>query len=65
MSKDEEELGQKIIDNFQEAYRAKEEAGVFNDMEIAETYWSGEFENKTPEQVSNTNIINTNIENIV
>ena len=62
MSKDEEELGQKIIDNFQEAYRAKEEAGVFNDMEIAETYWSGEFENKTPEQVSNTNIINTNIE---
>lgn len=62
MTEDEEELGQKIMDNFEEAYRAKERAGVFRDMEIAEAYWSGEFENKTDDQLSNTNIINTNIE---
>lgn len=62
MTEDEEKLGQKIIDNFEEAYRAKERAGVFKDMEIAEAYWSGDFENKTEDQLSNTNIINTNIE---
>lgn len=62
MTKDEEELGQKIIDNFEEAYRAKERAGVFHDMEVAETYWSGEFTNKTPDMICNTNFINSNIE---
>lgn len=62
MTKDEEELGQKIIDNFEEAYRAKERAGVFHDMEEAESYWSGEFANKTPDMICNTNFINSNIE---
>lgn len=62
MTEDEKELGQKIIDNFEEAYRAKERAGVFRDMEVAEAYWSGEFENKTADMPSNTNIINPNIE---
>lgn len=62
MTEEEEKLGQKIIDNFEEAYRVKEKSGVFRDMEIAEAYWSGEFENKTDDQLSNTNIINTNIE---
>lgn len=62
MTKDEEELGQKIIDNFEKAYRAKERAGVFKDMAIAEAYWSGEFENNTDDEIANTNIINTNIE---
>lgn len=62
MTKDEEELGQKIIDNFEEAYRAKERAGVFRDMEIAESYWSGEWANKTPDMICNTNFINSNVE---
>ena len=62
MTEDEKQLGQKIVDNFEEAYRAKERAHVFEDMAIAEAYWTGEFEDKTPDMMANTNFINANIE---
>ena len=62
MTEDEEQLGQKIVKNFEEAYVAKERAGVFHDMEVAESYWSGEWTNKTPDMICNTNFINSNIE---
>ena len=62
MTEDEKELGEKIVANFDEAYRAKERAHVFEDMAIAETYWTGEWENKTPDMMANTNFINSNIE---
>lgn len=62
MTEEQEELGRKIIDNYLESYRKKEREGIFNDMEIAEMYWSGEFGNKTDDRLANTNIINTNIE---
>ena len=61
MTEEEEARGQKIVENFREAYEAKERAGVFRDMEIAESYWSGEFANKTPD-MPNVNFINANIE---
>ena len=62
MTEDEKLLGQKIVDNFKDAYVAKERAKVFEDMSIAEAYWSGEFTNKTPDMLANTNFINSNIE---
>lgn len=62
MTEDEKLLGQKIVDNFKDAYVAKERARVFEDMSIAEAYWSGEFTNKTPDMLANTNFINSNIE---
>ena len=56
--------GLKLIDNYREAYREKENSGLFDEMELAERYWSGDF--GVPEDYddpgSNTNIINTNIE---
>ena len=62
MTEDEKELGQKIVKNFQDAYNAKVAAGVFTEMGIAESYWSGEFANKTPDMIANTNFINSNVE---
>lgn len=62
MTEEEKRLGEKIVENFKEAYEAKERAGVFKDMAIAEAYWSGEFENKTEDMLANTNFINANIE---
>lgn len=62
MTEDEIELGQKIVDNFKEAYEYKQGQGVFKDMAIAESYWSGEFKNQPEDAIANTNIINTNIE---
>lgn len=62
MTEDERKLGEKILQDFREAYNAKAAAGVFKDMEIMEAYWSGEFVNKTSDVCANTNIINTNIE---
>lgn len=58
MSEKEKKLGEKIVENFKEAYQAKERAGVFKAMAIAEKYWSGEFEIES----ANTNFINANIE---
>ena len=53
-----------MLDNFRAAYEAKENVGLFDEMELAERYWSGEF--GVPEDYddpgSNTNIINTNVE---
>lgn len=55
---------QPMIDNFRSAYEAKENVGLFDEMELAERYWSGDF--GVPEDYddpgSNTNIINTNVE---
>ena len=53
-----------MLDNFRAAYEAKENLGLFDEMELAERYWSGDF--GVPEDYddpgSNTNIINTNVE---
>ena len=53
-----------ILDNYRAAYEAKSNIGLFDEMELAERYWSGDF--GVPEDFddpgSNTNIINTNIE---
>ena len=53
-----------LLDNYRAAYEAKENIGLFDEMELAERYWSGDF--GVPEDYddpgSNTNIINTNIE---
>lgn len=53
-----------MIDNFRAAYEAKDNLGLFDEMELAERYWSGDF--GVPEDFddpgSNTNIINTNVE---
>lgn len=62
MSEEERKLGEQILEHFRESNEAKERAGVYKDMEIAEAYWSGEFINKTSETSANTNIINNNIE---
>lgn len=62
MTEEERKLGEKIMEHFKESKDAKDRAGVYRDMEIAEAYWSGEFVNKTADTMANTNIINTNIE---
>lgn len=62
MTESERKLADDILRNFREAYNAKESAGVFEDMAIAEAYWSGDFDNKTTDVNANTNIINANIE---
>lgn len=53
-----------MLDNFRSAYEAKDNLGLFDEMELAERYWSGDF--GVPEDYddpgSNTNIINTNVE---
>ena len=53
-----------MIDNFRSSFEAKDNIGLFDEMELAERYWSGDFD--VPEDFddpgSNTNIINTNIE---
>ena len=53
-----------MLDNFRSAYEAKDNLGLFDEMELAERYWSGDF--GVPEDFddpgSNTNIINTNVE---
>ena len=53
-----------MLDNYRAAFEAKENVGLFAEMELAERYWSGDF--GVPEDFddpgSNTNIINTNIE---
>jgi len=53
-----------MLDNYRAAYEAKDNLGLFDEMEIAERYWSGDF--GVPEDYddpgSNTNIINTNVE---
>lgn len=53
-----------IIDNYRAAYEAKENMGLFDEMELAERYWSGDFgvPDDYDDPGSNTNIINTNIE---
>lgn len=61
-----EEMKQTIpmLDNYRSAYEAKDNIGLFDEMELAERYWSGDF--GVPEDFddpgSNTNIINTCVE---
>lgn len=62
MTEEQRKNGEKIVDDFKKAYEAKERAGVYTDMAIAEQYWSGEFANKTPDVQANVNFINSNIE---
>lgn len=56
-----------MLDNYRAAYEAKENMGLFGEMELAERYWSGDF--GVPEDFddpgSNTNIINTCVETLV
>lgn len=58
------EKTQVLLDNYRSAFEAKDNIGLFTEMELAERYWSGEFDQ--PEDYddpgSNTNIINANIE---
>lgn len=53
-----------MLDNYRSAFEAKDNVGLFAEMELAERYWSGDFD--VPEDFddpgSNTNIINTNVE---
>ena len=53
-----------LLDNYRAAYESKANMGLFDEMELAERYWAGDF--GTPEDYddpgSNTNIINTNVE---
>lgn len=53
-----------LLDNYRAAYEAKDNMGLFDEMELAERYWAGDF--GQPEDYddpgSNTNIINTNVE---
>ena len=61
---EEMEKTNQLLDNYRSAFIAKDNIGLFAEMEIAERYWSGEFD--VPEDYddpgSNTNIINTNVE---
>ena len=54
----------KLIDNYRSAFEAKDNLGLFTEMELAERYWSGDFDapDDYDDPGSNTNIINTNIE---
>ena len=53
-----------LLDNYRAAYEAKDNMGLFDEMELAERYWAGDF--GQPEDYddpgSNTNIINTCVE---
>ncbi len=63
MTEEAKKMGQQIIDDFRASYNAKDRQGVFKDMEVAEKYWAGEFDDVDDTEVnSNTNIINSNIE---
>lgn len=62
MTEEQRQIAEDILRDFRASYRAKEQAGVYEDMRIAESYWSGEFENASADARANTNIINTNIE---
>lgn len=63
-SSEETKMANKIIDNYRAAYESKDNLGLFNEMELAERYWSGDFDKPDDydDPGSNTNIINTNIE---
>ena len=64
LSSEETKEANTIVDNYRAAYQAKDNSGLFDEMELAERYWSGDF--GQPEDYddpgSNTNIINTNVE---
>ena len=64
LNSDEMKEALKLVDNYREAYRAKDSIGLFDEMELAERYWSGDFgvPDDYDDPGSNTNIINTNIE---
>ena len=53
-----------MLNNYRASFEVKDNIGLFSQMEMAEKYWSGEFDQ--PEDYddpgSNTNIINTNVE---
>lgn len=63
-SSEESKMAQKLLDNYRSAYEAKENQGIFDEMEIAEKYWAGDFgkPDDFDDPGSNTNIVNTNIE---
>ena len=67
MSSEEKLLAEQILDNYREAYDDKDKLGIFDEMELAEMYWNGDFEEpeNSDDPASNTNIINTNIESQV
>lgn len=64
LSSEETKVANLMLDNYRSAYQAKDNMGLFDEMELAEKYWSGSF--GVPEDFddpgSNTNIINTNVE---
>lgn len=64
LSSEETKVANLMLDNYRSAYQAKDNMGLFDEMELAEKYWSGSF--GEPEDFddpgSNTNIINTNVE---
>ncbi len=64
LSSEETKEANTLVDNYRAAYQAKDNSGLFDEMELAERYWSGDF--GVPEDYddpgSNTNIINTNVE---
>lgn len=62
MTEEQRKIAEDILRDFRASYRAKEQAGVFEDMKIAESYWAGEFESASADARANTNIINANIE---
>lgn len=64
LSSEEMEEARVMVDNYRAAFEAKDNVGLFDEMELAERYWSGDF--GQPEDFddpgSNTNIINSNVE---
>lgn len=64
LGSEEEKRAITMLDNYRASFEAKDNIGLFNEMELAERYWSGDF--GVPEDFddpgSNTNIINTNVE---
>ena len=64
LTSEETKMANKLIDNYRAAYESKDNLGLFDEMELAERYWSGDFgvPDDFDDPGSNTNIINTNIE---
>lgn len=64
LSSEETQMANKLVDNYRAAYEEKDNQGIFDEMELAERYWSGDFgkPDDFDDPGSNTNIINTNIE---
>lgn len=44
LSSEETKRANLMLDNYRAAYQAKENIGLFDEMELAENYWAGNFD---------------------